>query len=67
MTVGQGVTFAGLLGNFVGFVLFYKASAAAARPGADAARLRAMNHAGFALVLGGFGLQFLGAGIFLPK
>ena len=67
MTVGHAVTAAGLVGNLVGFAIYYKASAAEARPGADPARLRSMNHIAFVLVAGGFALQFLGAGIFLPK
>jgi hypothetical protein len=67
MTGTHAITFAGLLGEFFGFVLFYKASTAAVRPDADAARLRTMNHVAFGLVLGGFGLQFLAAGIFMPR
>ena len=66
MTAGHTITFIGLLGNLAGFVLLYKA-AAAGQAGGDSARLRTMNHVGLALVLGGFALQFLAAGMFLPK
>ena len=47
--------------------MFYKASTAGVRPDADAARLRTMNHVAFGLVLGGFALQFLAAGMFMPR
>jgi hypothetical protein len=65
MTAGHTITLIGLLGNLAGFVLLYKA--AAGQAGRDAAQLRGMNHVGLALILGGFGLQFLAAGMFLPK
>jgi hypothetical protein len=47
--------------------LFYKASTAAVRPGADPARLHTLNHIAFALVSAGFCLEFLGAGLYMPK
>jgi hypothetical protein len=63
----HGITFTGLLANFAGIVLFYKASTAAVRPGADPARLHTLNHIAFALVSAGFCLEFLGAGLYMPK
>ena len=66
MTAGHAITFIGLLGNLAGFVMLYKA-AAAAQAGRDAPSLRTLNHVGLALILGGFALQFLAAGMFLPK
>ena len=67
MTGTHTITWVGLLSELSGWVVFYKASTAGVRPDADAARLRTMNHVAFGLVLGGFGLQFLAAGIFMPR
>lgn len=66
MSVSHTITFGGLLGNLLGFMLLYKASAGA-RTSTDPARLRSMNNLGLILVFGGFGLQFLAAGIFMPR
>jgi hypothetical protein len=66
MTTTHTITFTGLLCEFAGFVLFYKATRLGLRPDADAVRVRGMNHLAFGLVAGGFALEFFAAGMSLP-